>query len=167
VAVTFILCTPRAAHAIAATLVQITNTTSNPAIAQDVSKLASQNVMLISNPAIISSGPEAQTVTPSHSAVLYQMFPNGTFGASPFVVPAGENLVVTAIDLCLEGSFAGVGIGNVANPSLREQFQITASAQFQFPNGIVFPAGESVVANNVGISNGGVIFTLHGYLTTN
>ena len=39
-----ILAAPKAAHAIVATLVQVANTSANPAITQDVSKLASQNV---------------------------------------------------------------------------------------------------------------------------
>jgi hypothetical protein len=161
-----LMAAPRAAHAIAATLVQVSNTSASPAVAQDVSKMASQNVQLISNPSSVS-GPTANTVSPGGHAVLYQMFPNGDYGTNPFVIPAGQSLVITSIELLSEGSFASVGIGNTSSGALREQFQVLAPSVFSFPNGVVFPAGDSVVAQNYGTSAGGVIFTLHGYLTSN
>ncbi len=95
------LAAPRAAHAIAATLVQVTNTAANPAITQGVEKLASQNVLLVSS---------AGLVLPHGSAVLQQMFPNGTVDASPFVVPAGQTLVVTTIDLLPIDGISGTDV---------------------------------------------------------
>jgi hypothetical protein len=154
-----ILAAPRAAHAIAATLVQMTNTSANPAIAQDVSKLASQNVILQSN---ISTA-----VLPNSSSTLFQILPNGT--QMPFVVPAGQNLVVTTVDVsALNGTgVTEAGIGNVVGTGLRAAFYVPngVTTQFQFPNGYVFPSGESVYAQNGG--NGSMSFTVHGYLTTN
>ena len=61
-------------------------------------------------------------------------------------------------------------IANTATLAIREYFYAaTASAtQFQFPNGLVFPAGESVTFYNFGDSLGGnVTVTVHGYLTSN
>ena len=45
------LAVPRAAHAVAAALVEVVNTTANPAITQDTSKQASQIVTLVCYPA--------------------------------------------------------------------------------------------------------------------
>ena len=155
------LAAPRAAHAIAATLVQVTNTPANPAIAQGVEKLASQNVLLVSS---------AGAVSPQSYAVLHQMLPDGTVAAAPFVVPSGQNLVVTTIDLLSYGSGSdGVGIANTVSNVLREQFEAPVGnfVQLQFPNGFVFPAGESVTVINFGLSSSPMIFTIHGYLTSN
>jgi hypothetical protein len=161
-----IVAAPRAAHAIAATLVQVTNTSASPAVAQDVSRMASQNVQLISSPSS-ANGPTANAVAPGAHVALYQMFPNGDYGANPFVVPAGQSLIITSISLSLEGSYAAVGIGNTSNAALREQFSLTATSVFSFPSGVVFPAGDSIFVQNYGASSAGVIFTLHGYLTSN
>ena len=106
-AVALLLAAPRAAHAIAAALVQVTNTAASPAIAQDVAKLASQNVLLISNPSSSSGYPNPNPILTSGNGVLHQMFPNGTYSASPFVVPAGQNLVVTTVDLYTGGGPRG------------------------------------------------------------
>lgn len=158
------LAVPGAAHAIG-TLVQVTNTAANPAVTQDVAKLASQNVILVS-----STG----GVSPHGNTVLQQMFSNGTIESSPFVVPAGQNLVVTTVDLLPDYGFpaAGsdlVGIYNNVSGLLRAQFSVpnTTSTQQQFPNGFVFPAGESVLACDYGVSSSPVTFTVHGYLTSN
>jgi len=157
------LAAPRAARALAATLVQVTNTAANPAIAQGVEKLASQNVLLVSS---------AGLVLPHGSVVLQQMFPNGTVDASPFVVPAGQTLVVTTIDLLPIDGISGtdlVGIANTVSGVIREEFavQCILSTQLQFPNGLGFPAGESVSVDNFGLSTSGMVFTVHGYLTSN
>jgi hypothetical protein len=159
-----ILTAPRAAHAIVATLVQVTNTAANPAIAQDVSKMASQNVLLI--------GP-AVGLPPHSYAVLQQQFPNGTISALPFVVPVGQSLVVTTIDFypLQGGGGAGVnfvGISGLVSKTVFEEFYVTnaITSQLQFPNGFVFPAGESVVASNF-LSPVPMNLLVHGYLTAN
>ena len=74
VAAALLFAGPRAAHAIAAALVQVTNTPANPAVSQDISKLASQNVLL---------GDITGDITKNSHILLYQMFPNGTNGGSP------------------------------------------------------------------------------------
>src|SRR5579863_4422906 len=79
-----ILAAPRAAHAIAATLVQVTNTPANPAVTQSVGQQASQLVNLL---AIGSSGTQFSRVSPGGLV---------TFG---YTVPANQYLVITAVDL--------------------------------------------------------------------
>src|SRR6201997_5426256 len=81
------LAAPRAAHAVVAALVQVANTTANPAVTQDTSKAASQIVHLT------TLGQSA--VSPLSLTALHQYIPGGTFGPA-YVVPAGQNLVITS-----------------------------------------------------------------------
>jgi hypothetical protein len=84
------LVVPKAAHAVVATLVQVSNTTANPAITQDVSKLASQNVQLVCN------GPWPATVSCS------QILPDGS-SPCPYFIPAGQRLIITTVQLNTSG----------------------------------------------------------------
>lgn len=98
-AVVITLFAPRAAHAIVAALVQVTNTTANPAITQVTAQQASQLVHLQS---LISV-----TVNPTSGCgqdfgacpSMIQIDSHGFYANSgnPYVVPAGENLVITSI----------------------------------------------------------------------
>ncbi len=161
---TLLLTNPKAAHALAATFVQVTNTSANPATAEDISKMASQNVLLVTYLNI--------PMAPGGGAFLSQRFPDDTVSTSQFVVPAGQSLVVTTIDVFpgspLVGTTDRVAIGNDST-SLREKFTVSNeySTQLQFPSGFVFAAGNSVEATNYAESVGPIIVTVHGYLTTN
>jgi hypothetical protein len=154
------LTVPRAAHAIAATLVQVTNTATAPAIAQDVSKLASQQVMLYS-PGILRTSTTEQ---------LAQVAVNGFPLSQSYSVPAGQTLIVTSIDITpyAPGSGTnGVAIGNTMY--VLESYVVTNSVTttLSFPNGLVFPAGETLIAVNAPNSSGAVFVTVRGYLTSN
>jgi hypothetical protein len=151
------LVAPKAAHAIAATAVLVENAAANPAIAQDVSKLASQNILLWN-----ASG----EIIPHSSASLYQIFPNGTTAGSAFVVPAGQTFLATTVD------YSPYGVGTIATTIGPEFVTLNAATyttvQYQFPSGIVFPAGSSVGINNYGISAEALEYVfVHGYLTSN
>jgi hypothetical protein len=78
------LAVPRAAAAVAAKLVQVTNTAANPAITQSARNLASQLVQL-------TSSPPPQGVT-----TFVNAFSNQNVA---YYVPAGQSLVVTAVDI--------------------------------------------------------------------
>jgi len=86
------LAAPKAAHAIAATLVQVTNTAANPAIAQSPNTQAAQLVYLeaFANPA-----PCNQCVS---SATFGAYLQNANF-SNNYSIPAGETLVITAVDI--------------------------------------------------------------------
>jgi len=73
---------PKAAHAVAAALVEITNTAANPAVTQDVSKRAGEIVELICDQQFYQT------------QYCYPLV-----GESPYVVPAGKSLVITTVDL--------------------------------------------------------------------
>jgi hypothetical protein len=103
-------------------------------------------------------------------AVLRQSFPDGHLGATPFVVPAGQNLVVTtvAVSPFFSNGTVEADIGNAISGALRDSFFVPSgvTTEFQFPNGLVFPSSESVEALD-GSNTGHIHFTLHGYLTAN
>ena len=159
------LAAPRAAHAIAATLVQVTNTPANPAVSQDVAKLASQNVLLVYSNGLGQVSP----LSLGGGAFLLPYYPNDVIGTQ-FVVPAGQSLVVTTIDVFPTTPSPGVNwiaIGNDSNV-LREHFYVSnaSSTQLQFPNGLVFSAGRSVLVNYFFGSGSPLLITAHGYLTS-
>jgi hypothetical protein len=82
---------PRAAHAVAAALVQVANTASSPVINQGIGNQAAQIVQIecTYNP---GGFPTQCVAVPATGITPYAV------GAPPYVVPAGETLVVTAVD---------------------------------------------------------------------
>jgi hypothetical protein len=159
-AVVLTLATPRAVHAVTAALVTITNNAENPAVIQGVSQLTTQNVYL------------ACRASPGGSFQCVREFPDGTASSTFFIVPAGESLVVTTIDIIPIGTNQGpyvVGIFNGRSGVGRKALIAPAvfSTQFQYPSGIVFPGLESVQLRTDASNPGEVGMAVHGYLTTN
>jgi hypothetical protein len=153
---------PKAVHAAVATLVQVTNTTENPAVTQDISRQASQIVHLTT---LGKANVNAATMTQ-----LHQYIAGGTFGP-PYVVPAGQNLVITSIEASV--ITAGNNYLNLYDNTTigqREYWYLPnpGLTQLQFPSGFVYPAGSSVY---VYIGGEGattqMVVDVHGYLTTN
>jgi hypothetical protein len=162
------LAVPRAAHAIAATLVLVANTASNPAVTQSVSQQAAQLVYLNTS------------VLPHSSTPLYQLGP-GLVGTAAYTVPQGQNLVITAADL-LPGSFDGCQSGQfvfvlLGNSPIGAQVMWSVAApnpgHFEYPSGIVFGPGSSpfvdftFASNTTGTCGNGANVNLFGYLTSN
>jgi hypothetical protein len=88
------LLAPRTAHAVAAALVQVPNTTANPAITQDTSKQAGQLIHLQSN------------VPPTIFAVVPMSFTSISVGlgsTANYSVPNNQTLVLTSIDITAFG----------------------------------------------------------------
>jgi hypothetical protein len=142
---------PKQAHAVAAALVQITNTTSNPAITEDVSKTAAEIVEL-------DCGAVGQ---------CFLMQSNGQDIEGAYVVPGGKQLVVTAVDLYAPQGYV-VYLGSLSNP-YREVYTTngTTANHYTYPSGIVFGSGNTIVPQTPDALN--TIFTFHvyGYLTSN
>lgn len=159
------LAVPRAAHAIAATLVQIVNTTANPAITQDTSKQASQIVTLVCRPVV--SFPTSNACIQIDGRAHYSP-------TQPYAVPANSNFVLTSFDYYPNGAASGQGTLTLADqnnvlPSSYEFFGVADFSQaftVQIPSGIVFSgtAEPAVIPSN---SPGGQFIFLHGYLTSN
>jgi hypothetical protein len=159
-AVVLTLAAPRAVHAVAAALVNVTNTAASPAISQSVNQLASQNVFLTTNVSII----------PGQNVSMLRELPDGSIVFSAFVVPSGQSLVITSIDVLPSGSngTSFLTVNNMVTTYVRKYLRVPAnSSQFQYPSGIVFPAGESIqIFTNAG-NTSSVFVEMHGYLTSN
>jgi hypothetical protein len=161
------LFTPRAAHALAATLVQVTNTIANPAITQATNTAASQLVLLM--------GPGGNGLFPgSGLTALDQLIPTSGLSNSPYVVPAGQTLVVTGMDVT--AYTAGGADMVLVNPAAGGNSPVAlvyvpkAGTQQQvFATGIAFPAGAQVIVYNNSIIAGTGLADVfvRGYLTTN
>jgi hypothetical protein len=160
-AVALTLAVPREVHAIAAALVQVTNTTANPAVTEDISKQASQIVHLTTlNKANVPNNEMTQ---------LVQYIPGGTFGP-PYVVPAGQNLVITSIEASV--FTAGDNYLNLYDNKTigqREYWSLpnVGLTQLTFPSGFVYPAGSSVYVYIGGQGTTQMAVDVHGYLTAN
>jgi len=142
---------PKAAHAVAAALVEITNTAANPAVTQDVSKRASEIVNLYCSDIVC--------------------VPVESIGGTQYVVPAGKSLVVTAVDIY---SPYGPKIVNLYDlpPGSPAYFLgytlaiyggVSGQGHYAYPSGIVWGPGRSPrVGESEEIST-----YLYGYLTSN
>jgi hypothetical protein len=129
-----ILVAPKAAHAVVVTLVQVANTSANPAITQDVSRLASQSVQLV-------------CVSINNCA---QILPDGSTPDQWYTVPAGSHLVITTVQINTSGTpstqlMQSTGAGNVTRGSWT--LDTAGSFLFQYPSGIVFSSGSVFYMN--------------------
>jgi hypothetical protein len=159
------LVTPRAAHAVAAALVQVSNTTENPAITQSVPSQASRLVLL------------STSLLQNTSSYLYS-FGAGPLGLSSYTVPAGQSLVITAVDItpsepCATGwsNYILFGNNSVA-ASMMWTLSAPSTGHYTYPSGIVFAAGSlpqinfSAASTPAGVCPGTQV-NLLGYLTYN
>jgi len=163
------LVTPKTAHAIVATAVQVVNTEANPAGTEDISKAASQIVEL----QCLLASAEQVTSCENHSAA------NG-LGPGAYTVPAGQTLVISSVDI--SALPAGPGTTAIAlfqdHLGEREVWVVpsTSVTQLQFPSsGIPISSGSTLliqnVSDNTSITTNGttaqVAMVIHGYLTSN
>jgi hypothetical protein len=143
---------PRTVHAVAAALVQVTNTASNPVVTQSVDHLSQLQVFCESS----------QTCK--------------DFGGNDYVVPANQNLVVTAIDLtgCASGPTLAV-LEQIDPPPFNipglPRIPITLPATTNtthliYPSGIPF-SGTTTLSFSISPNNCTAGATLYGYLSTN
>ena len=159
------LAVPRAAHAVAAALVQVSNTTENPAITQSVPSQASRLVYLTTN------------LPPNTSSGFFS-------GGVAYSLPAGESLVVTAVDItpsfeCTTGAYLFILTGNnsfglgSADDSMMWNLSPPNTGHFTYPSGIVFAPGSSPEIefragnNTIGFCGDGATVNMLGYLTSN
>jgi hypothetical protein len=181
-----LLATPRAAHSLAAALVEVANTPANPAVTQNVPTLASQIVTLVpseNGPAgVTSAGAFTLSSLQQWSAAL-----NGggiPLGAPAYTVPAGQSLVITSIDVA-EDAVSGTDTVILANSAVPNgQFNVAplahwvttllvpcspspTTAQFHFSPGLVFSAGQNVWMSYVAGLHGSLFTQVRGYLTSN
>ena len=157
-----ILGAPRAAHAIAATLVQITNTTANPAITESIHMQASQLVQLTT--------PVQEALTPGTSYIPMHQVTAAGYSSAEYVVPAGQNLVITGIDVNLYSGKALLQLTSEINGALGiSEMYLTNVGFLQIRNssGFVFPSGSEVYLYDTPGYVGVLDANIHGYLTAN
>ena len=138
--------------------VNVANAITAPVPVLDISHSASHHVSL---DCFVSASASVGAICSDQS----------TGAVTPYVVPAGQNLVVTSVDitnaglpnrvvLVLPGSSSSLLAGSWSVPD-----NLTHS--FQYPSGIVFPAGYSFSIQSFNLDILNSLAILHGFLTSN
>jgi hypothetical protein len=162
---------PKAVHAVAAALVQVTNTASNPAVTQSVGAQAGNMVHLqCSQVTLLGSGSSCG-----------QILADGNGSGGDYTVPAGESLVITSFDVTpvsLSGCPGNYAVFLGTQTSAGAFLFVTANSQvatshFAYPSGLVIGegfsprfAGELRTSSGAFGSCGGLLIVdIFGYLT--
>jgi hypothetical protein len=168
---------PRAAHAVAAALVQVTNTASSPVISQSIGNQAAQIVEIecgVVPGSTYNLGCASVPATGFTSSLPPQF--------SPYVVPAGETLVVTSLDIlsgsaagspCMSSAFAQLETNVPISPgtfysSSRESWIVPSGAgtvHYVYPSGILFSPGTNIESFTNATTSCTLMIDMHGYLT--
>jgi hypothetical protein len=152
------LVVPRAAHAVAAAvLVQVLNTSANPAITQSAPSQAAQLINLEGN----TSGPVFSTFVFVSGGVVVGI------GTPPsYSVPANQSLVITDVDIQPSCSAPVEIVIGPENESMAWSVSGPNTTHFEYHSGTVFPAGSTphVAGSSPACP---VDVRLHGYLTLN
>jgi hypothetical protein len=164
---------PKAVHAIAATAVQVVNTSSNPVITGEASLQASQIVTIDCYLGGFSTNIRCLQIKPDGTSGL--VGPNGGY-----VVPKNSYFVLKSIDNNIgPGAYSGSGPYYIGVPGgngiipgsngIFEKIFLQPNAQVSFSSGIVVGPGQEVAPIYVqGFDPvGGADIYLHGYLTAN
>jgi hypothetical protein len=161
-ALILILAAPRVVRAVTAALVEVVNTSANPAITQDISKQASQIVTLLCT-----------------SLTCVQVDQHGVPSIGQYVVPSTQSLVITSLDYNFSGtspvasedihivdydSSSGLIKGQYEDVMLRD---INATLQVSFSSGLVMSQGTHPLVLTFTSTLGTTEVFLHGYLTAN
>jgi hypothetical protein len=168
------LLAPKAVHAIAATAVQVMNTSAAPAITQDTSMQASQIVTLFC---------ESSPATGCYQEDVYSHI---SFGGAGYFVPAGQNLVITSLDYYNYGGTAPFETSFNLQPQnpppctfpicgggIYDRFWIvnTPSSTINLSKGFVVGSGIALYLGDIYVTGSsatsGFSVILHGYLTAN
>lgn len=158
------LLTPKAAHAVAAALVQVTNTAANPVITQSVNSQAAQTIDIGCYGANPGTSQGCATVSGA-----------GAFSPPTYAVPANQTLVITAVDVqpyftTTPSQCAGqTSISVTTDGFNRKVWNITGAntAHFDYPTGFLLSPGQ-VLGNAVAAGDAcAASIEMHGYLTSN
>lgn len=128
-----------AATAVKATLVQVTNTASSPVVTQSIGQQAAQAVHLTCN----STG------------LTCALFSVSGGSSESYVVPAGQSLVVTAVDImptqiylsptCSVEHQDGLYLTTSTGSAYSQLWIVNSvSVHYSYPSGMVFPSGSSI-----------------------
>jgi hypothetical protein len=132
--VLLILAAPRTVHAVAAALVQVTNTSSNPVVTQSIGQQAAQSIHLTCYNACTAFNISGSNVS--------------------YIVPDNQSLIITAVDItptqiyispaCNVNHLDGLYITS-SGGSAYSQIWVVASTSMHlsYPSGMVFPSGTT------------------------
>jgi hypothetical protein len=146
------LATPRVVHAVAAALVQVTNTASNPVVTQSVGQQAAQTVHLTcytyGNGACtlfsLSGSPSGQYVVPSNESLVI---------TSVDILPTQINVSPTCDVIHEDGLFVTSG-GSVEYSAYSAVWVISnMSLHMSYPSGMVFSAGSKITNATIYVGN--------------
>jgi len=166
----FTVMNPKSVHAVAAALVQVTNTASNPAVTQSVGAQAG-NLVHLSCPVTLE-----QT-----NSSCFQFKSDGSI-TSVYTVPAGESLVITAMDVQPNNLSVCPGNYNIylGTPSVSGVFlnvtttNALVTTHFSYPSGVAIGEGitptwqgQSETLSQVRACSGFEQADIFGYLTAN
>ena len=153
---------PRAAHGVVAAMVQVVNTAASPVIAQDTARQAAQIVTL-------SSVVDANSF--SRVFLFNQVSPQGGTTGPAYVVPSGQNLVLTSIEFAPSagsGSLKMVLLNGFSDDYERWNIPAGSVTDLQYPTGLVIGSGASpIIVPDSGSTTAAFNVYLHGYLTSN
>jgi hypothetical protein len=165
---------PKTVHAVAAALVQVTNTASNPVVTQSTTQQATQMIELTCNMTVV-------TERGSGSGQCFLLSPTTAAAGASYVVPGDQSLIVTAVDIvsdnfrnfCVTGTVYGenlqvAGTGIVPytrswNVSFTGTSRFGATTHFSYPSGLVFAPSSTLTPEED--SGCAANFELTGYLT--
>ena len=155
------LAAPRAAHAVAAALVQVANTTANPVPTTEMSRQANQTVEIACN-----------AYTPGYGPPCVQLNSQGG-NIGNFTIPAGQQFVLTDVDATMIDSTnvgGQTGIIFVQDGTSREIWYFPnggPTTQMHFNSGIAIAAGQQLEIESLANPNVTPRVLMHGYLTAN
>ncbi|HEX4154081.1 MAG TPA: hypothetical protein VHY48_00580 [Acidobacteriaceae bacterium] len=163
---------PKTVHAVAAALVEVTNTAANPVVTQSTAQQATQLVQLSCNMNFVTET--------GGSGSCNLLSPTMGLSGTAYIVPSNQSLVVTAVDIvpdnyrdyCGGGVYgeslqiAGSGIVPYAQlwtVSFSGTTALGATAHFTYPSGMAFAPNSTLTAEES--SGCPANFELTGYLT--
>ena len=169
VALLLTLIAPKAAHAVVAAMVQVTNTAAAPAITQGVPNLSSQ-IITLGNTASLAR------CTSGSPCPFFELSPQGgaLAGTTNYTTPATQSFVITSIDFSPIGGSGPlrVALENVSAHQSYEEYYVPDGllTNLQNSSGLVIGPGVQLGMVTSVPSGPGTTFMnvyLHGYLTSN
>ena len=148
---------PKTVHAVAAALVQVTNTASNPVVNSDVTTTSSQLIAI--------------DCTQQFQLGCRRIAPGGLLDTTEYVVPSGQILVITDVVIQTSGSggFIQVDIqsarlvtGVFTSPIFETVTNDISTHHIAFIHGAAFAGGSRLLIDGAGVIPP---VTLQGYLT--
>ncbi len=156
---------PKTVHAVAAALVQVTNTASNPVVGQSITEQAAQ---LVDVDCGVSYYPNCAPVYPSNGTNGYPSF--------SYMPPANQSFVITAVDITANQSCSSptsvylyINYGPNVVPGLHRWYlqPKSGTVHFAYPSGIVVSPQTYLTSGYDASTCPVAYFNLYGYLTNN